>query len=109
MDQEDKEGKHGKVEAAAMIEGIEYLWKKKTTKQGNCISSRSFLYIYTTNDIAFTSTFAASAVAVSTTLDSWRALKAADVVASLPWANRKPAKQSFEPPIYDDDKEKIFD
>jgi len=42
-------------------------------------------------------------------LDSWLALKAADVVASPPCANRKPAKQSFAPPIYDDDKEKIFD
>ena len=110
MDQEDKEGKHGKVEAAAMIEGIEYLWKKIQPNKGIVFPLvRLFfsLYIYTTNDI--TSTFAAKAVVVSTTLDSWLALKAADVVASPPCANRKPAKQSFAPPIYDDDKEKIFD
>ena len=46
MDQEDKEGKHGKVEAAAMIEGIEYLCKKKQPNKGIVFPLVRF-YIYT--------------------------------------------------------------
>jgi len=54
-------------------------------------------------DLPLTSTFDASAVAVSTTFDSWLLLKDVyEVVASAPspCANRKPAKQSFVPLIY---------